>query len=92
MDKNQAKEILRNIVTYGNIILSNHCRAQMQKRKVTTDDILHVLMCGNINKVEENPEYNNWQVEIEGQDLDDDQLTVQAAINENERTIIITVY
>jgi len=31
-------------------------------------------------------------MEVEGKDLDGDKLTVQAAVNEEERTIVITVY
>lgn len=92
MNRDQAKTTLRNLAKVGCVVISNHCRAQMQKRNVTTDDILHILMWGNIKKIEENTKHNNWKIEVEGQDLDDDQLTVQAAVNEDERTIVITVY
>ncbi len=92
MDINQAREVLRRLARQGCIIISNHCRAQMEKRNVIMDDILHVLMWGNIKKIEKNTKHNNWKIEVEGQDLDDDQLTVQAAVNEDERTIVITVY
>jgi len=92
MDRKQAKKILRKLAIHGCIIISNHCRAQMKKRKVTTEDILNVLIWGRIIEVEKNTKHNNWKLKVEGQDFDGDQLTVHAAVNEDERTIIITVY
>jgi len=77
---------------HGNIIISKHCSAQMEKRNVTTDDILNVLIWGKIIEIEKNTQHDNWEIEVEGQDFDGDQLTVHAAANEDERTIIITVY
>lgn len=92
MNKDQAKEIIRKLAKYGCILITNHCRAQMRKRNVTTDDILHVLMWGDIKTVQKDAKYSNWKCEVEGKDLEDDVLTVQAAVSEDERTIIITVY
>ena len=92
MNRDQAERILRNLAKVGCIIISNHCRAQMHKRNVTTDDLLHVLMWGNIIEIKKNDKHNNWQMEVEGKDLDGDKLTVQAAVSEEERTIVITVY
>jgi Domain of unknown function (DUF4258) len=64
----------------------------MEKRNVTTEDILHVLMWGDIKEIKKNDRHNNWQMEVEGKDLDGDKLTIQAAVIEEERTIVITVY
>ncbi len=64
----------------------------MKKRNVTTEDILYVLMWGDIKEIKKNDKRNSWKIEIKGKDLDGDKLTVQAAVNEDERTIIITVY
>lgn len=92
MDKNQAKKILRNLSKTGSIILTKHCSKQMIRRNVTTEDILFVLMWGNIENIKKDNEYNTWKIEIKGNDLDGDKLVVQAAVNEEENTIIITVY
>ena len=92
MNSDQAKEIIRELAKQGCIIISDHCRTRMQERNVTTDDRLYVLMWGNIDKIKKNTKYNNWKLEVEGRDLNDDQLTVQATVNEDERTIVITVY
>jgi hypothetical protein len=92
MDSNQAKQTLRKLAKEGCIVISRHCREQMEKRNVTTEDILHVLMWGDIQGIKKNDKHNNWQMEVEGKDLDGDKLTVQAAVSEEERTIVITVY
>jgi hypothetical protein len=93
MDEKRAKKILSKISMHGCIIITSHCRAQMKERNVTTHDILNVLIWGNIKKFKKSTKHNNeWKIEIEGQDFDGDQLTVHAAVNEDERTVIITVY
>ncbi len=92
MDRNQAKEILKRFAIHGCIVTTKHCRDRMLDRGVTTEDILHALMWGNIKNIERDTEHNNWKCVIEGKDLENEILTVQAAVSEDERTIIITVY
>ena len=64
----------------------------MKERNVDAQDILYVLMWGDIIEIKRNTVHNNWKWKVRGKDLDDDLLTVQAAVNEDERTIVITVY
>jgi len=92
MDRSQAKRTLRELAQKGCIIISRHCREQMKKRNVTTEDMLHVLMWGSIKEIKKNDKHDNWQMEVNGKDLDGDILTVQAAVSEEKRTIVITVY
>lgn len=92
MDSNQAKQTLRRLAQEGCIVISNHCREQMKKRNVTTEDILYVLLWGDIKEIKKSDITNDWKAEVKGKDLDGDPLTVQAAVSEDERTIIITVY
>jgi len=92
MNKDQAKEILRKLAKHGHIITCNHCRTQMRERNVTTEDILYVLMWGKIKNIERDTKHINWKCEVEGKDLNDDILTVQVGVSENERAIMITVY
>ena len=49
-------------------------------------------MWGDIKAVKKDAQHSNWKCEVEGKDLEDDILTVQAAVSEDEKTIIITVY
>lgn len=92
MDKDRAKEVIREVARFGNILLTDHCRKKMQERNVSIQDILYVLMWGDVQEIKRDTEHSNWKCEIQGKDLDDDILTVQAAVSENERTIVITVY
>lgn len=92
MNKDRAKEVIREVAKYGCIVTTKHCRDQMKVRNASMEDILHVLMWGDIKTVEKDIKHNNWKCKIEGKDLEDDILTIQAAVNEDERTIVITVY
>ena len=92
MDKSSARETIRDIARHGCFAFTNHCRDRMIERNVNADDILNVFMWGEIKEIKEGPEQRNWKCKIEGKDLDDHPLTLQAAVIENQRTIVITVY
>lgn len=92
MDKNSAKETLRDIARHGCFSFTNHCRKRMRERNVSADDILNVLMWGKVSEIQESAEHNKWKCKVEGKDLDNDPLTLQAAVIKEKRTIVITVY
>jgi len=92
MNKAQAKKILRELAKEGSVIISSHCKKQMLKRNVSTDDILHVLMWGKISGLKKDEKYNNWKCKVEGQDFENDKLVVMATVSEKNGTIIITVF
>jgi hypothetical protein len=52
----------------------------MKERQVTTDDFLHVLLWGKIINLEEDQETKNLKCEVQGKDLDGDDLTLHIAI------------
>ena len=54
-----AKSTLRNLSKTGGIIISKHCSEQMKKRNVTTEDILYVLMWGDIKEIKKNDKRNS---------------------------------
>ncbi|MBW1940229.1 MAG: DUF4258 domain-containing protein [Deltaproteobacteria bacterium] len=92
MDKNQAKEIIREVTKHGCFMLSKHCRLRMSERNVTMEDIIHVLKWGEVLTIQETPYENNFKCKIKGKDFDDEDLTIHASIIEKKRTVIITVY
>jgi hypothetical protein len=92
MTKNQAKIILRDISRYGSIAYTIHTRKRMIERRITPDDIKYVLEWGRITKLQKDRQYNNWKCEIHGKDLDEQKLIMQAAIDDETKCIIITVY
>ena len=57
------------------------------------DDILHVLMWGDVVEVQEDSEYQNWKCRVAGVDTDGNELVLLSAIDENERSVLcITVF
>jgi hypothetical protein len=48
--------------------------------QATTDDFLHVLLWGKIINLEEDQETKNLKCEVQGKDLDGDDLTLHIAI------------
>ena len=65
----------------------------MLDRNVTMDDLLHVLMWGEVIELEEDPEYGNWKCKVKGTDTDGEELVFLAGINEDENSVLcITVY
>lgn len=93
MHINQIKSTLREIAQLGCIRLTRHCRARMRERQVTTDDFLHVLLWGNVVNVEEDQETASLKCEVQGKDLDGDDLTLHIAILEKEGSVLcITVH
>ena len=93
MNINKVKSTLREIAQLGCIRLTKHCRSRMKERQVTTDDFLHVLLWGKIINLEEDQETKNLKCEVQGKDLDGDDLTLHIAILENGNSVLcITVH
>lgn len=65
----------------------------MKERDVIVDDILYVIMWGEVTSVEKDLNRNNWKCYIQGKDIEGDNLTIIAGINQNGGYIsCITVY
>lgn len=93
MDTNEARSFLYNFARYGCVQSSKHCRDMMYKRNISMDDILFVLMWGEIVSIERDAERQNYKCKLEDKDLDGDNLVFVAVINEKKRSILcITVY
>jgi hypothetical protein len=88
MHINQVKSILREIAQLGCVKLTKHYRARMKERQVTTDDFLHVLLWGDIVNIEEDQENKNLKCEVQGKDLDGEDLTLHIALLENESSVL----
>jgi hypothetical protein len=92
MNRTEAKTILRHLAKYGRLAYSDHSREQMLKRNVSTEDILFVLMWGKIESLKKDKSRQNFKCEIKGKDLDGENLTVVAAIEDDSETVVITVF
>ena len=91
LDNKKAHKIIREIVSDGSLILSNHAKERMKERGYSTHDIGYILLNGKIVKKELNTKTNNWVYTINGNDLDGDDGSVVAAIINRMSSIVITV-
>ncbi len=93
MDKEKIKQIIRSAAQIGCFASPRHCRERMKQRNVTIDDFLLVLLWGEIIKIEQNIEHYNHKVRIKEKDTDGGELTIVAAVCENDHTVIwLTVF
>ena len=92
MDNQLAREIIREVAKLGCILPSRHCREQMQARNVDMQDIMQVLVWGEVSDIREDKNHQNWKCMVTGLDCDGDNLVVQVAISEERRIFLITVY
>jgi hypothetical protein len=92
MNKSQAQTLLRHY-SLGLIKFSRHCSERMIERDVTTNDILQVLMWGEVVELTEDREFGNWKCKVKGTDTDGNELFIHAAINEDDHSVLfITIY
>ena len=92
MNKMQAQTYLRGFAKVGTIRLTRHCRSRMKERDATTEDMLQVLMWGQVLDLKENLEHGNWECVIKGKDIDSEELTFVVAICiEDNLVLCITV-
>ncbi len=87
----EAKSIIREIVAEGVLILSRHAKERMEDRGYTLQDVVHILLHGEIVKKEYKDKAKNWSYKVRGYDLENDEGTVVVAIIKRMSAIVITV-
>ena len=93
MDKKEAAEFIRLFSRVGCIQYSEHCLHRMAERDIQVDDLLMVLMWGDVQEVQYDPEFDSWKCRITGKSLDDDNVTFIAAIDIKANAVLcITVF
>jgi len=93
MNRTTLKTTLRNLAQNHCLILSTHCKRRMEKRNVTSEDILHVLMWGDLSEIQKQNENQEIKCKLTGKDIEGDRLTLQVAVCEKNNSVIcITVY
>jgi len=61
----------------------------MAERNFGIPDVVNVIHRGEIISVSYDPGHANWKVEMEGKDLEGEELTVQVALDPEEKIIIL---
>lgn len=92
MDRTKATTLLRDYAR-SCVKTTQHCRDRMKLRDVTLADIMYVIMWGDVVEVEESPKHKNYKCTVKGTDLDGEELTFIAAIDERSESVLcITVH
>ncbi len=63
----------------------------MKERGYTLQDVVHILLHGEIVKKEYKDKTQNWSYRVQGYDLENDEGTVVVAIIKRMSAIVITV-
>ncbi len=87
----EAKSIIREILADGILILSHHAKERMAERGYSLQDVVHILLNGEIVKKEYKNKTRNWLYKIQGYDLENDEGAVIVAIIKRMSAIVITV-
>jgi hypothetical protein len=93
VDIKKASEFLRDFSIVGCIKFSEHCAQRMAERNIQADDLMMVLLWGDVQDVRYEPDYDTWKCRIDGKTLDNDDVTFIAAIDIQSHSVFcITVY
>jgi hypothetical protein len=90
----QATKLIRDIVRYGTVQLTRHCRKEsMPKRGITFQDLLAVLQDGNVRELPAFiPEHQQFRYKVEGTIIDGDEAVAITVIIDHRSVLVITVY
>ena len=91
LDDNQVKEIVKEIIRFGNIVYGRHVRQRMLERGYTTRDLLYIFKEGRIIKNNFNHDRQNWSYTFQCEDLDGTPGAVVTAILDHRTLFLITV-
>ncbi|MFO8056429.1 MAG: DUF4258 domain-containing protein [bacterium] len=69
--------------------MTDHAKESMEKRNFNAQDVLHIIKRGQIKEISYNETFENWQIEIHGEDLEGDELTLQVGLDIDEKAIIL---
>jgi hypothetical protein len=93
MTKEEIKRCLREFAQNGYFQQSKHCRDRMIERQITIDDVLKVMLWGEVTEIEYNQVQDSWQCKVTGTDVDNEPLVFIAGIYKSCYTVrCITVY
>ena len=89
----EAERKIREIVKYGSITLSNHCKYErLKNRNYDIHDINLVLSKGKVLEPPEwDSEFNNWKYKIEGNSVEGDKTVVIVAFINHRELLCITI-
>jgi len=95
LSEDELRVRVQRIVCYGTVRESWHSKNDRSYRNISIDDIQHMLRSQwkLVGKPKWSVEHRNWTYKLEGEDLDDDELTLVISVHaEQVEILIITKY
>jgi len=90
----KATKLIRDIVRYGTVELTRHCRKEsMPERGISFQDLLAVLQNGEVKETPTfNIEYRQFRYRVEGTTIDGDNAIAVTVIINHRSIVVITVF
>jgi hypothetical protein len=90
LNSSEAEQLIRLIVNDGTVEISAHCRQRMHWRRVSTQDLIHLLLTGEVKPLAEwDSDHGNWKYRVEGTDIDGDELRAITVILETDMLLVV---
>lgn len=91
ISSSEAQKLIREIVSAGTVIFTNHAKERMIERGYSTHDVEFILKHGTVVKKEFKNKTQAWSYKISGQDLEGEDGVVITTIIKRMSAVIITV-
>jgi hypothetical protein len=90
----QATKLIREIVRFGTVGLTGHCRKEsMPHRGITFQDLLAVLANGEVREAPVfHAEHQQFRYRVEGTTIDDEEAIAVTVIMDHRSLLVITVF
>ena len=89
LNKVEARKYLLKSLNSGNFYVSSHAKAEMEKRNFDVADAAYIIKHGNIESISWNEKFCNWEIEIEGEDLEGMGLTLQIGLDLKKGSLLL---
>lgn len=87
ISKEHIRSVIREIVQNTCVNYTSHCSKRMSERGVHDFDFLQVLHWGDIVKATWSNDYECYECEIVGEDLEGDELKIMVAVDEKNYSV-----
>lgn len=88
-----ATKLIREIVRFGDVQTTGHCRKRMVERQFSFQDLLSVLLNG---AVKDQPEYDEahdqFKYRVEGSTIDGDSAVAVTVIVSTRSVLVVTIF
>lgn len=89
----EALQLIREIVNFGDVQTTGHCRKRMVERGFDFQDLLSVLLNGEIKSPPEyDPKYDQYRYRVEGSSIDGDTAVAITVIVGIRSLLVVTIF